>query len=184
MAAAKQRREEHVNSIRKLERVKERLSPSKETYKIEEEEGSQNFRQPIFESASSDKTPKSSSAMGSSPASLDEIASLYDSNPSPLHESMSILEYKFSDLRIHKDTELQNINTSAAKTFVDHEEKFEIVDANFQNLQNFQIVPNFLSPNLSVPPKCRAPRISGCPGSSGISEYPRFFQMSRFFQIS
>lgn len=81
------------------------------------------------------KTASSSSEDGASqPITMGALAQLFDEKLAPVHNSMHLLENRFSDLYIHVDNELHGIRTSFKEQVAEIKEAAQINETNTSNL--------------------------------------------------
>eukprot|EP00973_Karenia_brevis_P005233 718443-Karenia_brevis.AAC.1 len=133
----KKARNDHIDTIRKLEKVKERLSPMKHTFHgaafhdeeydpsremrsmlpgLIQKEQQRDFEMHAFDSPRDANFDSSRGASSSSnPASIQDIARLLDQKLQPVHTSMNNLETQFTNLYLQVDHQIHDLQTKVEK---------------------------------------------------------------------
>ena len=146
----KQKREEHLQKIRKLEIVQHKLSPKKLDFIPEENDNDidddHDFGyDPSAEMRASfarvsdmgNNSGASSSAHGTlanAPVTMHALSKLFDQKLSPLHSSMYNLEKKFQSLQIDADSDISTMHDEITDKLNDVDEKLDMHDVNLDNM--------------------------------------------------
>ena len=158
---SKEARQNHIDAIRKLQHVKNKLSLSKpsrddgaELYDISSSPGNhasgndpssemtfifgaqENCQHKSHTDHNDVNSERGSSSNFPEPISLNALSGLLDSKLQPLHSSISGLENKFSELSMRVEHEIVERQGRAEKERKEQNERSSIIDSNVDNLHS------------------------------------------------
>eukprot|EP00973_Karenia_brevis_P042528 5887838-Karenia_brevis.AAC.1 len=141
MEMSKKARQDHLDSIRKLQKVKEKMSPSRSSFHIgSPEQMHDESYDPsaemgyIFHGKSSDAMPAKNESEQSEGVTMGGIAQLLQKELQPLKDSVAGIENKFAQLQLNVEGEIHAMKTSSKKMYEEQNTRAEILESNVDTL--------------------------------------------------